>query len=105
MKRLTQPLCPWCGCQFPQKRSIPTPPICHGCHAILRGLPTEKLIEMVAYFAGYSQVALHLLVEGDHIIRDFTGVVHRHRAAKVRSKKPQRGIAMAPIPLDKRSIA
>jgi hypothetical protein len=31
--------------------------------------------------------------------------VSRHGAAKVRSKKPQRGIAMAPIPLDKRSIA
>ncbi len=105
MKHLPQPLCPWCGCLFPQKRRIPTPPICQSCHSILCGLPTERLVQMVAYFAGYSQVALHLLVEGDHIIRDFTGVVHRHRGAKVRSKKPQRGIAMAPIPLDKRSIA
>ena len=109
MKRLPQPVCPWCGRDFREKRSNAAP-ICPDCDTQLRNLPVEKLVEMIVYLAGYNHVTLRLLVEGQDLIRDFTSWVPQHVLPKLhgkatRGKKPQAGITLAPVASGKRSLA
>ena len=110
MKRLPQPVCPWCGCDFREKRSNAAP-ICPDCDTQLRNLPVERLVEMIVYLAGYNHVTLRLLVEGQDVIRDFTTwVLPQHgwpmlQGKTTRGKKPQAGIALAPVASGKRYIA
>ena len=73
MNRIPRRVCPWCRSEFPENEPLPAAPICHGCHAVLRGLPAEMLAEMLVYLVGYSQVALQVLLEANDSIKDLAG--------------------------------
>jgi hypothetical protein len=61
---------------------------------------------MIVYFAGYSQIALQLLLESNDIVKTFTAAtLSRQAGPKPPSRKPQAAIAIAPAPSGKRSIA
>ena len=106
MKRLPRPICPWCGCELRERRASNAPPICRDCHILLRNLPHEKLVNMIAYFAGYSQVALRLLKEGNALVTGVTaGTVPGNLLPNLRGKKPQGGIASPSVAPGRRSIA
>ena len=104
MNRIPPVICPWCRSEFPENGPVPAAPICHGCHAVLRGLPAEMLAEMLVYLVGYSQVALQVLLEANDSIKDLAGGALSRRHAP----QPQSGKArvLEPGPLSsKRSIA
>ena len=106
MKRIPQPVCPWCRREFASKQAAPAALICQECHSLLRGLPAETLVQMVVYFAGYSQIALQLLLESNDIVKTFTAAaLSRQTEPKPPSRKPQAAIAISPAPSGKRSIA
>jgi hypothetical protein len=106
MKRIPQPVCPWCRREFSSKRPVPAALICQECHFLLRGLPAETLVQMIVYFAGYSQIALQLLLESNDIVKMFTATaLSRQTGSKPPGRKPQAAIAIAPAPSGKRFIA
>ncbi len=91
MNRIPPIICPWCRSEFPENGPVPAAPICHGCHAVLRGLPAEMLAEMLVYLVGYSQVALQVLLEANDSIKDLAGGALSRRHAP----QPQNGKAQA----------
>ena len=90
MKRLPRPLCSLCGNEFRGRSSSNVPPLCQSCHVQLSQVPTQTLIQIIAYLASYSQVALRLLVEGHALIKDVAS--GSMSPAKLRARKPPTAI-------------
>jgi len=68
MKRLTLPICSWCGSQYKRRRARTKAPLCPHCRTQLSNTPTEILVDIIAQLAAYNHVALRLLAEGYEVI-------------------------------------